>query len=169
MKISMRSTPFKAALFVAAFATPAAQSSILDNGFEDCRVATANELDEMRGGFEFNHGWLKMSFGLERLAFINGALVARTTLNLPSMGAHGNPAITQSDPIVVSGPTIVQNGPNNFTPPAGLNQAMIIQNTLDNTQIGSTTIIDVTMNSMALVRGMAVTSSLNRMLHGSIH
>lgn len=168
MKISMRSTPFKAALFVAAFATPAAQSSILDNGFEDCKVATSNELDEMRGGFEINNGWLKMSFGLERLAFINGELVARTTLNLPSMGAHGNPAITQSDPIVVSGPTIVQNGPNNnFTPPEGLNQAMIIQNTLDNTHIGSMTIIDVTMNSMALVRGMAVSSSLNLMLQGS--
>ncbi len=153
MKISMRSTPFKAALFVAAFATPAAQSSILDNGFEDCKVAAANELDEMRGGFEINNGWLKMSFGLERLAFINGELVARTTLNLPSMGG---------------GPTIVQNGPNNFTPPAGLNQAMIIQNTLDNTQIGSMTIIDVTMNSMALVRGMAVSSSLNQMLQRSI-
>lgn len=153
MKFSMRSTPFKAALFVAAFATPAAQSSILDNGFEDCKVATSNELDEMRGGFEINNGWLKMSFGLERLAFINGELVARTTLNLPSMGG---------------GPTIVQNGPNNnFTPPEGLNQAMIIQNTLDNTHIGSMTIIDVTMNSMALVRGMAVSSSLNLMLQGS--
>lgn len=162
-------TPLKAALFVAAFTAPAAQSSVLNGGFEDCKVATSHELDEMRGGFEFRRGWLKMSFGLERLAYVNGAMVARTTLNFPSTGSPDNPAATQNGP-VVNGPIVVQNGPNNYAPTTGLtNQAMIIQNTLDNTQIGTQTILNITLNSMALARGLAVTSSLGRMLSQSIH
>lgn len=163
MKLFM--PPLKAALFVAAFAAPAAQSSMLDSGFEDCRVATAHELDGMRGGFEFKNGGLKMSFGLERMAFVNGQMVARTTLNFPFTGSPGGPTLTQNGPIVV------QNGPNNFAPPTmGLNQqTMIIQNSFDNQQIGTQTVLDITLNSLSLVRGMAVTNSLSRMLNSAIH
>ncbi|MDD5330835.1 MAG: hypothetical protein PHX38_12605 [Sulfuricella sp.] len=75
----------RAALVAAAFSAPGAHGGALNRDFEDCRVATDTELGEMRGGFELANGGLQLSFAIERVTYINGALVAVTTLTLPSM------------------------------------------------------------------------------------
>ncbi|QID16821.1 hypothetical protein G3580_03715 [Nitrogeniibacter mangrovi] len=46
---------------------------------------SAARLDAIRGGFELPDLKLKLSFGLERAVFVNGELVARTTLNLSQL------------------------------------------------------------------------------------
>lgn len=172
MKTRMLGSTLKLALLSAALIAPAAHSGTLARGFEDCRVATAEELGEMRGGFDLSAGGLHLSFSIERVTFINGELVATTSLGLPSLNSFGNPPTASSgsyNPV-----TLVQNGPNNnFTLPAGLNLsttalATVVQNTLDNQTISNMTILNTTLNSQSLQRAMAVTSSLSQMLNSSV-
>ena len=88
-------------------ATPAhsALSEPVQNGFEDCRVASNDELDHMRGGFEVTAGTTQflLSLGFQQVTFINGVLAAITTLNLPqvnstalnqALGVGSTPAVT---------------------------------------------------------------------------
>ena len=188
MNIRIPATFLKVALCIAACFSPAAQTSTLNHGFENCRVATADELGEMRGGFDLNAGDLHLSFSIERVTFINGALVATTSLSIPSLNSLGNPqtladSINQQAIIAslqntagsnYNPVTSVQNGPNNtFTLPDGLNQSTsalttIIQNTLDNQVIRNMTILNATLTSQALVRTMAISSSLNQVLNSSV-
>lgn len=178
----------KAALCTAACFSPAAHTATFTHGFEDCRVATADELGEMRGGFDFNAGGLHLSFSIEKVTFINGALVATTSLNIPSLNSLGNPqtiadnnnlqaAIANLQKAAGRGynpVTTVQNGPKNtFTLPDGLNLSTsalttVIQNTLDNQVIRNMTILNATLNSQALIRAMAISSSLNQALNSSV-
>ena len=90
MKTRIPATLLKLALCTAACFSPAAHTSTLNHGFEDCRVATADELDEMRGGFDFNVGELRFSFSIDKVTFINGKLAAITHLNIPSRDAFLN-------------------------------------------------------------------------------
>lgn len=172
MKNRIFGATLRVALVAAAFSVPTANSGTLARGFEDCRVATTEELGEMRGGFELRTGGLHLSFSIERVTFINGELVATTRLGLPSLNLRGNPHSTlpgNSSPV-----TLVQNGPrNNFTLPAGLNLpstalTTVVQNTLDHQTISNMTILNTTLNSQTLQRAMAVTSSLGQMLNRSI-
>ena len=92
MKTSIPVTLLKLALCTAACFSPAAQTSTLNHGFEDCRVATADELDEMRGGFDynFNVGPLHITFSIDQVTFINGTLVAATSMNILSLNTIQN-------------------------------------------------------------------------------
>ena len=188
MKTSIPATLLKLVLCTAACFSPAAQTSTLNHGFEDFRVATDDELGEMRGGFELNAGGLNLSFSLEKVTFINGTLVATTHLTIPSLNSLGN-AQTLADNITqqaivaslqnAAGSsynpiTAVQNGPNNtFTLPDGINLSnttltTIVQNTLDNQVISTMTILNATLNSLSLVRALAISSSLNQALNNSV-
>lgn len=59
-------------------------SSDMMTGFEDCRRASTDELNAMRGGFLINADGLQflLSLGIERITYVNGALVAMSTFNL---------------------------------------------------------------------------------------
>ncbi|HUX63384.1 hypothetical protein [Sulfuricella sp.] len=188
MKTRIPATLLKVALCTAACFSPAAQTSTLNHGFENCRVATADELDEMRGGFDLNVGGLHLSFSIDRVTFINGTLVAITSLNIPSLNSLGNlQAVADSinpQAIIaslqnaagssVNPVTTIQNGPQNtYILPDGFNLSTtalntVVQNTLDNQVIRNMTILNATLNSLALVRAMAISSSLNQMLNGSV-
>ena len=51
------------------------------------RMLEAEQLDEVRGGFEMPDLGLKLSFGLQQSILINGELVSRTVLNLQQLQA----------------------------------------------------------------------------------
>lgn len=73
-----------------ATATNSASSNM--NGFEDCRRASENELKDMRGGFLINAEGMQflLSLGIERVTYVNGALVAMSTFNLlPQLNSSG--------------------------------------------------------------------------------
>lgn len=73
-----------------ATATNSVSSNI--NGFEDCRRASENELKDMRGGFLINAEGMQflLSLGIERVTYVNGALVAMSTFNLlPQLNSSG--------------------------------------------------------------------------------
>ena len=47
---------------------------------------TTAQLDTMRGGFDLPTG-LKVSFGIDRVAFVNGNMVSSTSINIPDVSA----------------------------------------------------------------------------------
>lgn len=74
-------------LCVGLFACTTTQSALSAPAFEDCRIASDAELDDMRGGFEvnLNGAQLMLSFSLERVTYINGELVASMRISVPDL------------------------------------------------------------------------------------
>lgn len=140
------------------------------SGFEGFPVVADGELDQMRGGFETVSGGLPLSFsfGIERASFVNGQLVATSTLVIPSLMELNSGAVRSAgmDPV-----TVIQNGPGNtFALPDLTGQFMtLIQNTLDNQVISNVTVINASVTSSDFLRSLALQNSLNRMTFSSLH
>ena len=164
-------------LSIATLALGVASTSLavpVASGFEGFPVLADRELDQMRGGFETASSGLPLSFsfGIERASFVNGQLVASSTLvisSLPEAMNNGGAVVTGFDPI-----TVIQNGAgNSFTLPSMSNlptQVMtLIQNTLDNQVISNITVINASITSKDFLRSLAIQNSLNRMTFSSFH
>ena len=69
-------------------------------GFEGFSVASDQELDTMRGGFEINIGGqlLSLAFSLERVSYLNGELLTSTRITVPDIIA----AIRMPESVTVS-------------------------------------------------------------------
>lgn len=121
-----------------------------------------HELDAMRGGFTADNG-LKISFGIERAVYINGNLVTATSLNVAAAGgsaAAGTPAAAIANSGTLA---LIRNGAGNTlvsgTVPPG-SMGTVIQNTLNDQKIQNLTVINATVNSLEILRGMNVQSAL---------
>lgn len=142
-------------------------------GFEDYPVVADRELDQMRGGFETRNGALQLSFsfGIERATFLNGELVATTTLAIPTFPVAFNSlggGATAFNPV-----NVIQNGPGNvFALPSvrdlPTSVLTVIQNTLDNQVIGNVTVINASVTSRDFLRSLTIQSSLNQTLFNSL-
>ncbi len=111
----------------------------------------ASELDALRGGYQLPSGLL-LSFGIERMAWVNGQLVATQRYDYGSGGTPGT--------------LVVQVGQGNHLQslPAG---GVVIQNTLDNQHIQVGTQIDVTVGTLGLFQSMNVQDTLQNALKGA--
>ena len=110
-------------------------------------------LDEMRGGFD-TPLQLKLSFGIERAVYLNGALVTTTSFNLPGLGSV-TPENQAALSVASGSVSLLQNGPGNsfaLSPTSTPAAATIIQNTLNNQSIQGLTTINATANSLELLR-----------------
>ncbi|MFZ6644515.1 hypothetical protein ACO0LO_02260 [Undibacterium sp. TJN25] len=126
-------------------------------------------LDESRGGFDA--GGLVMSFGIERAVYINGNLVTTTSFNVSDVGKISTDQMkTLSAQAAAMG--LVQNGPGNSfqltTGNSGL-PGTVIQNTLNNQNIKSTTVINATTNSLNLIRGINTLDTFTNAVSGSLN
>jgi hypothetical protein len=132
---------------------------------------SSTRLEDVRGGFMTDTG-LKLSFGIERAVYINGALVTMTSLNVSDLGklSAGQAAVASLNGGALA---VVQSGTgNSFAPGAVTASAVgtVIQNTLDNQKIQNVTVVNATVNSAEVMRGMnlqnavrsAITSSIRR-------
>jgi hypothetical protein len=122
------------------------------------------QLDELRGGFDTSSG-LRVSFGLEREAYVNGELVAQSSAVIPDVGAmtaEQAAAFQQA----VSGVLLIQNGPNNAVDlTEWMPGSTVIQNTLNDQHIVTMTTINASVNSLALYQGLNVHESLQQVLN----
>jgi hypothetical protein len=118
-------------------------------------------LDGLRGGFDVGGGLL-VSFGITRAVYINGDLVAQTTLNFgrlseltPAQAAQLNQQMTALN--------LVQTGPGNSVAPGVLSTGggTIIQNTLNNQHIVNQTVIDARSNAMGMIKNLNIQNTLN--------
>lgn len=139
--------------------------------FTGYRSLDAAELDNMRGGFSFTQDGARfdISFGIERVSFVNGQLAAATRINLDSL-SKVTPG--QASGLATLSPVqLIQNGPGNtFTLPATASPSYltVIQNTLDNQTINNLTVINATVPALSLFRTMDMTSSVNQAVAASL-
>lgn len=120
-------------------------------------------LDGMRGGFIAPSG-LALSFGIERVAFVNGELVASSTLRIPDV-AKMTPEQAQAL-AGLSRTQVVQIGEGNVVQP-GSGTGLVIQNTLDGQTISALTTLDVTVNTLGLFQDLNIGATLQDALNGA--
>lgn len=120
----------------------------------------AEELDELRGGFEIAGG-LSLSLGIERVVSVNGEILARTSIAIPDLAAMtGDQARLAQNALGAA--QLIQIGGNNYAA-ADLNLpngATLIQNTLNGQDIRTATTITSTVNSMSLLKDMNFQSTI---------
>lgn len=130
-------------------------------------------LDGIRGGFEVEGSGFKMSFGIERAVYINGALVATTVLNVKDMQritGGASPATIALPADAASVLSVVQNGIGN-TVATQINPNVagtIIQNTLDNQKIQNITTLNVSVNSLQALRANHIQSAIQSGIVGAL-
>ena len=126
------------------------------------------QLSETRGGFQLGDG-LVASFGISRMVYIDGNLVASTRISIPDL-SHVDAAQADALAALVGGVTLIRNGPGNFVDPAAFNHAMgaiVIQNTLNNQQIQAVTTIDATVRNLNQFNSMNLATGLQQALINS--
>lgn len=117
-----------------------------------------NRLDRMRGGFSLPGG-LQVSFGIERAVYLNGVLVTSTSLTL-----NGLDKVAGGPPGVDATAALVQLGASNSLAPGGLppgSAATVIQNSLDNQKLQTLTVVNATVNSLAMLKAMQLQRSID--------
>lgn len=120
-------------------------------------------LDQTRGGFDVGNG-LVASFGIDRAVYVNGNLVTTTSFNVPDI-AHMTTAQATAMQTALGTVLVTQVGPNNSFNPAALGSgsgATVIQNTLNNQNIQSTTTINTSVNSLSAFREGSLQEALQQ-------
>lgn len=158
-----------AALLLASAMTTYAAATPAADDFQDCAKTSPKELDGVRGGFSLADGdnELRISIGIERAVFVDGALKVSTNFAAPPLGSRN------VDGQSLTAMNIVQNGAGNHLIPGNMsdlpsNVMTLVQNTLDNQTIANLNIINATVASRDLLRSMTLASSLKEMLSGAI-
>ena len=120
------------------------------------RQAVSDErLAELRGGFDLPGSGLQLSIGVQRQVQVDGSSVPVSTFQFcsPSCAAVTAGAVG----------SLIQRGSANSVPGATLGTpagAVVIQNSLDHQQIKASTTLDVTANSLQLLKGSAWQSAV---------
>lgn len=127
-----------------------------------------DQLDNLRGGFQTADG-LSVSFGIERVVYVNGVLQSTTALRVEDLGSlRGGTA----GPTVVlpAGSTValIQNGSGNAVATNALSGSAlgtIVQNSLDNQKIQTVTTINATVNSVQALQAIRMQQSMQEALN----
>ena len=164
-RITPRITPRIPALWFALLAAGLASTDVhATGGARDGEYWTPlpdERLADMRGGFDLGNG-LKVSFGIERAVYVNGALVTTTSLNVGALAVATSGIAPSQNAVAHSidsiGANIIQNGKANLVHDiAGANNpiaATVIQNTMDNQAIRSVTVVNATVNSLQILKSL---------------
>lgn len=114
-------------------------------------------LDGLRGGYQLPSGLL-LSFGIERVAWVNGEMVSYLRVDIPDV-ANMTPEQAQALSQVAQ-TQLVQVGPGNVFNGMG-NGGLVIQNTLDGQDIRAQTTLDVGVNTLGLFQALNVDDALH--------
>jgi len=142
----------------------AAASRAADDPTAGWNVASDDQLEQARGGFETGNGLL-LALGVERLVSINGEMVASSKVNISD--------VSKLSPVqaeALAAVTLVQNGAGNIFAPGGALPAgaLVIQNSASDQLIRSQTTIHATVNSLSLLKGLNFEASLRAALGGAV-
>ncbi len=138
-------------------AKPAADNA---TPFGDRKTVVAEAaLDSVRGGYATDG--LNISFGISRAVYVNGELMTTTSLNVSDLGK-----ITQGRTITAGEAAslgMIQSGAGNVVAPtiiSSTSAGAVVQNTLDGQRIQNLTVINASANSLGLLKGYNLESSL---------
>ena len=115
-------------------------------------------LARMRGGLQLPSG-LSVSFGFERVVYLNGELIAGTRLHIPDVGRM-TPEQARALAEISRG-QVVQIGPNNRVE-SSIAGGLVIQNTLDGQDIRSLTTLDIGVGTLDLFQQLNASDALSR-------
>jgi hypothetical protein len=138
-----------------------ASQSARPSPFGSEKVAiNARSLDRIRGGFVGDG--LSVSFGIERAVYVNGTLVTTTSLNISDLGriTAGRGTTTSFDSGSLA---LIQSGAGNTVTSGTFSSTSIgtvVQNTLNGQKIQSVTVINATANSLGVLRGLNLQSTM---------
>jgi hypothetical protein len=110
-------------------------------------------LAQMRGGFQMPSGMM-LSFGIERVVFLNGELTARIAVRIPDV-ARITPEQAQALADFNRG-MVVQIGEGNRFDPAQGAGGLVIQNTLDDQDIRTLTRIEVGTDTLGAYQNLTL-------------
>lgn len=107
-------------------------------------------LDGLRGGYRMPSGLL-VSFGIERVAYVNGELVSYLRVDIPDVR---NLTAEQAGELAKLARTqLVQVGPGNTFSGTGQG-GLVIQNTLDGQHIRAQTTLDVGVGTLGMFQAL---------------
>ena len=106
-------------------------------------------LASMRGGLQLPSGPL-LSFGIDRLVYVNGDLVASTRLHVPDI-AHMTSGEAAALATLNQG-MVVQVGDGNVITAGTNTNGLVIQNTLDNQDIRALTSLQVGVGTLGMLQ-----------------
>ncbi|MFL9999049.1 hypothetical protein PQR34_42120 [Paraburkholderia sediminicola] len=145
------------------------QKDDMDPSWDSVDIVAVNDnhLDNMRGGVDLPSG-LVISFGISRVAFVDGTLVSSTSFNIPNI-AQMTPQQAQMLASANTG-ALVQNGLRNTVQPGALPAltGAVVQNTLSDQQIQALTTISTTVNSLASFKALNIGQTLNTALQSVV-
>jgi hypothetical protein len=108
-------------------------------------------LEGMRGGFQMPSGQM-LSFGIERVVYVNDVLVASASVRIPDVTEiDREQARALAD---FNKGIVVQVGERNHFDPAAAAGGVVIQNTLDNQSIRTATNIEVGAASLGVFQAI---------------
>ena len=127
---------------------------------DDWVAVDAAVLDQARGGFTLPSG-LAVGIGIERTVSLNGDVVARTRFEIPDLRL-ASPEQALEARAALSSVTLVQNGTSGIDHAAlsGTIGATVVQNSLNDQHIQTSTVIDASVNSLAGFKAINFQSSL---------
>lgn len=114
------------------------------------------ELERMRGGFLLPSGLL-LSFGIERAVYVNGELIATTSINVPDIAR-----MTTDQAQALAGlqdTMLVQIGEGNTYVPNGAG-GVVIQNTLNDQDIRALTTLNISTSTLGLFQDLNANAAL---------
>lgn len=121
-------------------------------------------LDGMRGGLMMPSGMM-LSFGIERLVYVNGQLVASANLHIPDLGRM---TADQASALAAIGEgRVVQIGEGNSIDPGAGGNALVIQNTLDGQAISALTTLNVGVGTLGMLQEINTYDALHNALVAS--
>ncbi len=145
------------ALLLATLLPPAGAQGWGDALGGDWQPVDPGRLAQMRGGFQMPSGMM-LSFGIERVVFLNGELTARIAVQLPDVGRI-TPEQAQALADFNRG-LVVQIGDGNRFDPAQVAGGLVIQNTLDGQDIRTVTRIDVGVDTLGAYQNLNASGAL---------
>ena len=115
-------------------------------------------LESMRGGYALPSG-LMVSFGFERLAWVDGELVTSLRIAIPDLARITPEQARQLARLRDT--QLVQVGPGNVSETTvGTGAGLVIQNTLDGVHIRVSTSIDAASNTLGLLQAINFSDAL---------
>ena len=150
-----------------------AEIEAADADFGSYAAVSDEDLNGMRGGFLLAEDGVsfKINFGLRRETYINGELVASSTLSVEQVGV-GLQGMLSNDQL--NQVNLVQNGLQNTFVAGQMMDTMrpsfatVIQNSLDGQMIRNVNVIDAQIQSLDLARASALQSSFTETLVGTL-
>lgn len=122
-------------------------------------------LERMRGGFQLPSG-LSLSFGVERVVYVNGQLAAHAIVNIPDI-ARMTPEQARQLADFQRGMS-VQIGDGNHFDSSGIGAgALVIQNTLNDQDIRAATRLSIGVDTLDAFQNLNTFSALGEALTGA--